>query len=130
MPTERSGLRLSLTFRKIMTSAFWKTIAYTTQHQRAEERLVPASRPQRQAHPSIYFSTKTLTSHPGRIPVLVDNSQSPPFTVHETSAELFYLLKFADKQDKFGFSDDLERNQALQWTLYFSPSCPLSNTNG
>ncbi|CAK1367775.1 Disulfide-bond oxidoreductase [Cercospora beticola] len=58
----------------------------------------------------------------GRIPVLVDNSQSPPFTVHETSAELFYLLKFADKQDKFGFSDDLERNQALQWTFFWHGS--------
>ncbi|KAF7190977.1 Disulfide-bond oxidoreductase YghU [Pseudocercospora fuligena] len=58
----------------------------------------------------------------GRIPVLVDNTQSPPFTVHETSAELFYLLKFADKQDKFGFTDDLERNQALQWTFFWHGS--------
>lgn len=58
----------------------------------------------------------------GRIPVLVDNSQSPPFTVHETSAELFYLLKFADKQDKFGFANDLERNQALQWTFFWHGS--------
>lgn len=61
--------------------------------------------------------TSIIPTTAGRIPVLVDNSQSPPFTVHETSAELFYLLKFADKQDKFGFADDLERNQALQWTL-------------
>lgn len=58
----------------------------------------------------------------GRIPVLVDNTQSPPFTVHETSAELFYLLKFADKQDKFGFTNDLERNQALQWTFFWHGS--------
>ncbi|KAK6078898.1 glutathione s-transferase II [Seiridium cupressi] len=50
----------------------------------------------------------------GRIPVLVDNNQSPPFTVHETSAELLYLLKEADKEDKFGFKDELERNEALQ----------------
>lgn len=54
--------------------------------------------------------------------MLVDNTQSPPFTVHETSAELFYLLKFADKQDKFGFSDDLERNEALQWTFFWHGS--------
>lgn len=33
----------------------------------------------------------------------------------ETSAELLYLLKFADKDDKFGFKDELERNEALQW---------------
>ncbi|KAF2209842.1 hypothetical protein CERZMDRAFT_113596 [Cercospora zeae-maydis SCOH1-5] len=58
----------------------------------------------------------------GRIPVLIDNSQSPPFPVHETSAELFYLLKFADKQDKFGFTNDLERNQALQWTFFWHGS--------
>lgn len=56
---------------------------------------------------------------------MVDNSQSPPFTVHETSAELFYLLKFADKQDKFGFADDLERNQALQWTFFWHGSGAL-----
>ena len=38
----------------------------------------------------------------------------------ETSAELLYLLKLADKNDEFGFKDELERNQALQWygTLY------------
>ncbi|KAF2168931.1 hypothetical protein M409DRAFT_65275 [Zasmidium cellare ATCC 36951] len=58
----------------------------------------------------------------GRIPILIDNTQSPPFTVHETSAELFYLLKFADKQDKFGFTNDLERNQALQWTFFWHGS--------
>ncbi|KAL5380382.1 hypothetical protein PMIN06_010878 [Paraphaeosphaeria minitans] len=58
----------------------------------------------------------------GRIPVLVDNTQSPPFTVHETSAELFYLLKFADKEDKFGFEDELERNQTLQWTFFWHGS--------
>lgn len=58
----------------------------------------------------------------GRIPVLVDNTQQPPFTVHETSAQLFYLLKFADKNDTFGFKDDLERNQALQWTFFWHGS--------
>jgi len=41
----------------------------------------------------------------GRIPVLIDNNQSPPFPSHETSAEILYLLKFADKEDKFGFKD-------------------------
>lgn len=58
----------------------------------------------------------------GRIPILVDNTQSPPFTVHETSAELFYLLKFADKEDRFGFRDELERNEALQWTFFWHGS--------
>lgn len=58
----------------------------------------------------------------GRIPVLIDNKQSPPFSVHETSAELFYLLKQFDKNDTFGFTDDLERNEALQWTFFWHGS--------
>ncbi|KAI1465826.1 glutathione S-transferase [Daldinia caldariorum] len=58
----------------------------------------------------------------GRIPVLVDNNQSPPFPVHETSAELWYLLQAADKDDKFGFSDALERSEALQWTFFWHGS--------
>jgi glutathione S-transferase len=55
----------------------------------------------------------------GRIPTLVDNTQSPPFAVIETSAQLLYLLKFADKEDKFGFKDELERNEALQWMFFW-----------
>lgn len=58
----------------------------------------------------------------GRIPVLIDNNQSPPFPVHETSAELLYLLKLADKEDKFGFKDELERNEALQWVFFWHGS--------
>jgi glutathione S-transferase len=48
----------------------------------------------------------------------VDNTQNPPFPVMETSAELLYLLKFADKEDKYGFKDELERNQCLQWLFF------------
>lgn len=58
----------------------------------------------------------------GRIPVLVDNSKSPPFPTHETSAEMFYLLKFYDKNDEFGFKDELERIEALQWTFFWHGS--------
>lgn len=58
----------------------------------------------------------------GRIPVLVDNTQSPPFAVMETSAELLYLLKFADKNDEFGFKDEYERSQALQWLFFWHGS--------
>ncbi|KAL8957092.1 MAG: hypothetical protein Q9193_005544 [Seirophora villosa] len=55
----------------------------------------------------------------GRIPVIVDNTQSPPFPVMETSAELLYLLKTADKDDIFGFEDELERSQCLQWLFFW-----------
>ena len=74
-----------------------------------------------------FTGSSSSTSFPnalllGRIPVIVDNTQSPPFPVMETSAELLYLLKLADKDDKFGFKDELERNEALQWyAAYKSP---------
>src|SRR5436305_14438286 len=54
----------------------------------------------------------------GRIPVLVDNTHSPPFPVMESSAILLYLLQFADKEDRFGFKDELERSECLQ-SLFF-----------
>jgi len=57
----------------------------------------------------------------GRIPVIVDNSVSPPFPVFETSAELVYLLKF-DKDNKFGFADEFENNEALQWLFFWHGS--------
>ncbi|KAI9805287.1 MAG: hypothetical protein M1833_005740 [Piccolia ochrophora] len=58
----------------------------------------------------------------GRIPILIDNTASPPFPVMETSAELLYLLKFADKTDKFGFKDEMERSECLQWLFFFHGS--------
>ncbi|KAI1142639.1 glutathione S-transferase [Hypoxylon sp. FL0543] len=58
----------------------------------------------------------------GRIPVLVDNTQNPPFSVHETSAELFYLANLVDKDDKFGFKDPLEQSEVLQWTFFWHGS--------
>lgn len=51
--------------------------------------------------------------------MLVDNNQSPPFPTHETSAEMLYLEKFYDKNDEFGFKDDLERIECLQWTFFW-----------
>ncbi|KAH7378885.1 glutathione S-transferase-like protein [Cadophora sp. MPI-SDFR-AT-0126] len=58
----------------------------------------------------------------GRIPVIVDNSVSPPFPVMETSAELLYLLKFADKDDVFGFQDEFEKSECLQWLFFWHGS--------
>jgi hypothetical protein len=50
--------------------------------------------------------------------VIVDNTISPPFPIFETSAELLYLLKL-DKDNKFGFTDELEKNEALQWLFFW-----------
>lgn len=55
----------------------------------------------------------------GRIPTLVDNAQSPPFPVFETSAQLLYLLKEYDNTDEFGFKDEFERNETLQWMFFW-----------
>ncbi|KAF4631464.1 hypothetical protein G7Y89_g6665 [Cudoniella acicularis] len=54
--------------------------------------------------------------------VLIDNTKTPPFSVMETSAELLYLLKEFDKEDEFGFKDELERNQCLQWLFFWHGS--------
>ncbi|KUJ18771.1 glutathione S-transferase [Mollisia scopiformis] len=58
----------------------------------------------------------------GRIPILVDNTKSPPFPVMETSAVMLYLLKEFDQKDTFGFKDELERNQCLQWLFFWHGS--------
>lgn len=58
----------------------------------------------------------------GRIPVLVDNNQSPPFPVFETSAELLYLLDTYDKDKQFGFSSALEKSQLEQWLIFWHGS--------
>ncbi|KAI1495962.1 glutathione S-transferase [Biscogniauxia marginata] len=58
----------------------------------------------------------------GRIPVVIDNRHNPPVTVHESSAALIYLLKNADKEKKFGFEDELENNELLQWLFFWHGS--------
>jgi glutathione S-transferase len=64
----------------------------------------------------------------GRIPTLVDNNQSPPVPVIETSAQLLYLLKFADKEDEFGFKDEFERLNALEWMFFWHVSLNPSSS--
>lgn len=60
----------------------------------------------------------------GRIPTLIDNqtpslyNPSLPFTVMESAAILLYLAKKVDKDNIFGFSDELERSEALQWLFF------------
>jgi glutathione S-transferase len=63
-----------------------------------------------------------LNSRQGRIPILVDNTKIPPFPVMETSAELLYLLKEYDSKDVFGFKDELEYSQCLQWLFFWHGS--------
>ncbi|EHK95997.1 putative disulfide bond reductase yfcG [Glarea lozoyensis 74030] len=55
----------------------------------------------------------------GKVPVIVDNTKSPPFPVFETAAELLYLLKEHDKDDVFGFKDEYERSECLQWLFFW-----------
>jgi len=58
----------------------------------------------------------------GRIPVIIDNTVSPPFPVHETSAELLYLQAKYDKDNLFGFTDEQEKSEALQWLFFWHGS--------
>ena len=58
----------------------------------------------------------------GRIPVLVDNAQSPPLPVMETSAELLYLQQRFDKDNVFGFTDERDHSEMLQWLFFWHGS--------
>jgi glutathione S-transferase len=40
----------------------------------------------------------------------------------ETSAELLYLLDYADKDNKFGFVDELEKSECIQWLFFWHGS--------
>jgi hypothetical protein len=40
----------------------------------------------------------------------------------ETSAELLYLLTYADKENKFGFTDELEKSECIQWLFFWHGS--------
>lgn len=55
----------------------------------------------------------------GRIPVVVDNTRSPPFPVFETSAQLLYLVEHFDKDHKFSFTDPLEKSEVEQWIFFW-----------
>ncbi|GAA93751.1 uncharacterized protein L969DRAFT_15111 [Mixia osmundae IAM 14324] len=61
-------------------------------------------------------------NHNGRIPVLLDATKKDetgrPFLVMETAAILLYLAKEHDSNDKFGFKDEFERNECLQWMFF------------
>jgi glutathione S-transferase len=58
----------------------------------------------------------------GRIPVIIDNTHSIPFPVMETSAELLYLLNKFDKDHHFGFEDELEQSEVVQWLFFWHGS--------
>ncbi|KAL1901070.1 hypothetical protein Sste5346_002137 [Sporothrix stenoceras] len=60
----------------------------------------------------------------GRIPVLLDNVQSPPLPVMETSAELLYLARQVDTRNVFSFAenDTASYSEALQWLFFWHGS--------
>jgi len=67
----------------------------------------------------------------GRIPVIIDNTVSPPFSVHETSAQLVYLADKFDTKHEFTFTDPLEHSEMIQWLFFWHGSgAPyMGNTN-
>lgn len=40
----------------------------------------------------------------------------------ETSAELLYLLSKFDKDNRFGFRDELEKSEVMQWLFFWHGS--------
>jgi glutathione S-transferase len=72
--------------------------------------VVPQVEPQLYGVAMNSFAHHSLTSI-GLIPVLIDNKRSPPFPVFESSVILIYLLKVADKDDIFGFKDELNQSK-------------------
>lgn len=58
----------------------------------------------------------------GRIPIIIDNTVSPPFPVMETSAELLYLQHKYDTNSVLGFTDELEKSESLQWLFFWHGS--------
>lgn len=58
----------------------------------------------------------------GRIPVIIDNNQSPSHPVMETSAELLYLLDKYDKENQFKFESELEQSELVQWLFFWHGS--------
>lgn len=76
---------------------------------------------------SFYLLEQFLTMRGGStiigcIPTLVDNSQSPPYTVMESAAQILYLSEVYDKNSEFSFKDPIERNDAYQWLLFWHGS--------
>jgi glutathione S-transferase len=64
-----------------------------------------------------------LNANPnGRIPIIIDNTVSPPFGVHETSSELVYLAKKFDKDHEFTFTDTLEDADVTTWLFFWHGS--------
>jgi glutathione S-transferase len=61
----------------------------------------------------------------GKIPVVLDNTKSPPVSVMESFAILVYLQENYDKDYVFGFRDPAERIQALQWLFFWQSNAPL-----
>ncbi|PQE24044.1 glutathione S-transferase protein [Rutstroemia sp. NJR-2017a BVV2] len=58
----------------------------------------------------------------GKIPILIDNTLTPPFPVMESSAELLYLIDMFDKDCIFGFDSKHEHSEAVQWLLFWQAS--------
>ncbi|KAL1801713.1 hypothetical protein ACET3X_002055 [Alternaria dauci] len=55
----------------------------------------------------------------GQLPILIDNTQTPPFPVIESAADLLFLFKEHDKIPAFGFTDDFGRSECLQWLFFW-----------
>jgi glutathione S-transferase len=58
----------------------------------------------------------------GRIPIIIDNNESPPHPVMESTAELLYLVDRYDKDKLFSFANHVEQSELIQWLLFWQAS--------
>ena len=65
---------------------------------------------------------KCFNPFSGKIPILIDNTQNPPFTVMESCAEVLYLQENVDKGNVFGFDHKVEQSEAVQWLIFWQAS--------
>jgi glutathione S-transferase len=66
---------------------------------------------------------------PARIPILIDNTQTPPFVIMESLAELLYLQETVDKNNIFGFDNKVEQSEAVQWLFFWAGGQPMQSQN-
>jgi glutathione S-transferase len=71
----------------------------------------------------------SIDSSSARIPIVIDNTQTPPFVVMESLAELIYIQETVDKDNIFGFDSKVEQSEVVQWLFFWAAGQPMQSQN-